>query len=78
MKHSIVMSANMPVCTTPVHSREAVLSRIAKKAVGGKVCIVERASKRPMIVTMHPEGDAVTCETVGPDDEEQAEQAEQS
>jgi len=76
VKHSIVTSANMQACTAPVHSREAVLSRIAKRAVDGKVCVLEHASKQPLIVTVHPEGDAVTCQTMSPEDDSEQEEQE--
>jgi hypothetical protein len=76
MASKIIVSAGVPMCSSPVQSPESVLSRIAARAVGGKVAIVERGAKKPMVVTLHPDADAATCETIDvePDEEQEEEQ----
>ncbi len=62
--------SGQPASSAPVNSSEAVLARIASRAVGGKVAILKRGERHTQVVTLHPDADAATCTTINtaPDD----------
>jgi len=58
----------------PAGSSESTLATISRRAVGGKVAMVERGSKLPLIVTTSPEDpNIVSCDSVAVDGELEAE-----
>jgi len=50
---------DMTMSPHPIGSHEATLARIARRAVGGKVAMVERGSRTAMVVNVNPEDDGV-------------------
>jgi len=54
----------------PAGATESTLSMVAKRAVGGKLAVVERGSKQAMIVQM-PDGmdDVATCDVMDVEEE---------
>lgn len=58
----------------PVGCSESLLAVIARRAVGGKVAMIERGSRTPMIVSVSSgDPDIVSCDMVDVDDSKKVE-----
>ena len=70
-RRGVMSKIDMTRSPYPIGSPESALMAIARRAVGGKVAMVERGSGQPVIVSMNPDDSSVVICDVTDDDQEE-------